>query len=273
MGSSVDAAHQPVRAGSGAVLGDLDGRAGAALDHAGQALAGPAADHARPGQHLHRKWPREGGERWERRSAMTSRLRFFCALACAWLLALHAPAWAATPASRPRLVVLFVVDGLPQRQLEAVRGELAPDGFARFLKRGASFTQANYGYAFTVTAAGHATLVTGASPGRSGIIGNEWLDPATRQAVYCTSDPEFHYIGHATQPLDGTSPRNLQVETVGDVLKRVDARSKVIAVSGKDRGAILPAGHAGTAYMYMADEGQFASTTYYLQQHPAWVER
>ena len=39
---------------------------------------------------------------------------------------------------------------------------------------------------------------------------------------------------------------------MGDVLRRADPRSKVIAISGKDRGAILPAGKTGTAYMYMA---------------------
>jgi Type I phosphodiesterase / nucleotide pyrophosphatase len=56
------------------------------------------------------------------------------------------------------------------------------------------------------------------------------------------------------------------------VLRRSDARSKVIAVSGKDRGAILPAGRSGTAYMYMADSGGFASSTFYMREHPAWVE-
>jgi predicted AlkP superfamily pyrophosphatase or phosphodiesterase len=61
------------------------------------------------------------------------------------------------------------------------------------------------------------------------------------------------------------------VETVGDVLRRADPRSKVIGISGKDRGAILPAGKTGTAYMYMGGSGQFASTTYYMPQHPAWV--
>ena len=61
------------------------------------------------------------------------------------------------------------------------------------------------------------------------------------------------------------------VETVGDVLKRSDARAKVIAISGKDRGAILPAGKTGVAYMYMDSTGQFASTTFYMKQHPAWV--
>ncbi|MDE2607058.1 MAG: alkaline phosphatase family protein [Burkholderiales bacterium] len=179
---------------------------------------------------------------------------------------------ALAPAPRPKLVVLIVIDGLPQRQVVAYRDQLAPDGFARFLDRGASFEQAYYGHAFTVTGAGHATVLTGAYPHRTGIIGNEWIDRASGRATYCTADPQAQYIGHATHAMDGTSPRNLKVETLGDVLRRLQPRSKVIAVSGKDRGAILTAGHAGTAYMYLGDSGRFASTTYYLREHPAWVE-
>jgi hypothetical protein len=45
----------------------------------------------------------------------------------------------------------------------------------------------------------------------------------------------------------------------------------VIDISGKDRGAILPAGKAGTAYLYHAQTGQFGSTTYYMKEHPKWV--
>lgn len=174
-------------------------------------------------------------------------------------------------AKKPKLVVFFVVDGLPQRQVTAYRDQLAPDGFARFLDRGAWFPNAHYGYTFTVTAAGHATMLTGAYPHRSGIIGNEWKDIRTGADVYCTGDTTATYIGNPTKPLDGTSPRNLKVETVGDMLRKADPRAKVIAISGKDRGAILPAGHRGTAYMYMSGSGQFASSTYYMKEHPGWV--
>lgn len=195
-----------------------------------------------------------------------------CALALLLALFLASCAAVSPPPPRPRLVVLFVIDGLPQRQVTAYRDQLAPDGFARFLDRGAWFEQAHYGHAFTVTAAGHATVLTGAPPRRTGIIGNEWLDMATGKPMYCTGDPDARYIGHATRPMDGTSPRNLKVETVGDVLRRVEPGAKVLAVSGKDRGAILPAGKTGTAYMYQSESGQFASTTFYMRQHPAWVE-
>jgi predicted AlkP superfamily pyrophosphatase or phosphodiesterase len=198
--------------------------------------------------------------------------------ACGSLLALLAgcvginPVPAPVMGGKPRLVVLVVVDGLPQRQVVEYWDQLAPDGFKRFLDRGAWFTDAQYGYAYTVTGAGHATVLTGAYPHRSGIIGNEWRNPVTGEMEYCAGDTAAAYIGHKTGKLDGTSPKNLKVESLGDVMKRVDPRSKVIAISGKDRGAILPAGKSGVAYMYQAQTGQFASTTYYMQAHPKWVD-
>ncbi len=180
---------------------------------------------------------------------------------------------AAAQPSKPKLVVFIAVDGLPQWQVLHYRDQLAPDGFARFLDRGAWFSSASHAHAFTVTASGHAAMLTGAYPHRTGIIGNDWRDPRTGADVYNTGDPTAGYIGHRPDALAGTSPRNLKVETLGDVLRRRDPRSKVIAISGKDRGAILLSGKAGTAYMYMADSGEFASTTYYMREHPAWVKQ
>ncbi len=197
-----------------------------------------------------------------------------CCLALALLASCAAgnPLPAPVTGERPRLVVVFIVDGLPQRQVVGYWDQLAPDGFKRFLDRGAWFSDAHYNHAVTQTAPGHATVLTGAYPHRTGIIANEWRNPVTGAAEYCTEDPSAVYIGHKTARLDGTSPRNLKAESLGDVLKRRDPRSKVIAISGKDRGAILPAGKSGTAYIYQAQTGQFASTTYYMKDHPKWVD-
>ncbi len=190
--------------------------------------------------------------------------------AIALALCCHCAGALAQPA--PKLVVLLVIDGLPQRQVLDYRDQLAPDGFRRFLDRGAWFSEAYYGHSHTVTAAGHATILTGAYPHRTGIIGNEWTDPISGAQVYCTSDDAHVYLDNDTPKLAGTSPRNLKVETLGDVLRRKDPRAKVVGISAKDRGAILPAGHLGTAYMYMAESGRFASSTYYMKEHPAWVK-
>ena len=174
--------------------------------------------------------------------------------------------------ARPRLVVMLVIDGLPQRQVEENRAHLAPDGLRRFLDRGAAFTDAHYDHAYTVTAAGHAVIATGAHPHRHGIIGNDWRDATTGAPVYCVSDTQHAWLGHRSGKLDGTSPRNLKVETLGDTLRTREVGSRVVSVSAKDRSAIVMAGHKGTAYIYMRETGRFASTSYYMREHPAWVD-
>ena len=199
------------------------------------------------------------------------RIALGVALLCGALCCANASAQISTSA-KPKLVVLLVIDGLPQRQVIDYRDHLAPDGLRRFLDRGAWFAQAYYGHAYTVTAAGHATVLTGAYPHRTGIIGNEWRDPMTGAAVYNTGDEAHTYLENRTADMAGTSPRNLKVETLGDVLRRTDSRAKVIGISAKDRGAILPAGQSGTAYMYMWESGRFASSTYYMREHPVWVK-
>ncbi|MFG6457282.1 alkaline phosphatase family protein [Roseateles sp. BYS96W] len=182
------------------------------------------------------------------------------------------PPAASAPATTPRLIVLVAIDGLPMRQVTGYRDQLAEDGFARFLDHGRWFSDAHYAHGHTVTAAGHSVMLTGAYPQRSGIISNEWRDPATGAPVYNTGDTAYTYLDNPTAPLSGTSPRNLKVETLGDVLRTRSPASKVIGISGKDRGAILPAGHKGTAYMYMGETGQFSSSTYYMATLPAWVK-
>jgi Type I phosphodiesterase / nucleotide pyrophosphatase len=183
-------------------------------------------------------------------------------------------ALAVRAAGGPALVVVLVIDGLPQEQLVKYRDLYAPGGFQRLLQDGAWYGNAHHGHAVTLTGPGHASVMTGTYPYRHGIIANEWTDRNTLGQVYCTGDPAHAYIGDETKKLDGTSPANLRVTTVGDELRYANnGQSKVIAVSGKDRGAILLAGKRGTAYMYMDKSGRFASSTFYMKEHPEWHSR
>lgn len=175
---------------------------------------------------------------------------------------------------QPKLLVVLVVDGLPQEQVQRYREQFGPGGFRRLLEQGAWFSNAHQAHGVTVTAVGHAAILTGAYPNQHGIINNSWIDPVTLEAVYCTQDPLHSYLGEQTKAGSGTSPANLRSGTVGDELRYATGNSaKVISVSGKDRGAILLAGKTGTAYMYMPASGNFASSSYYMQQHPAWQQR
>jgi len=174
-------------------------------------------------------------------------------------------------AAAPALVVVMVIDGLPQEQLVKYRDLYGAGGFKRLLEDGAWFADAHHRHAVTLTAPGHATILTGTYSYRNGIIANEWNDRHTLEQVYNTGDTAHSYIGAETKKLNGTSPARLRVTTVGDELRYSNnGQSKVLTVSGKDRGAILLAGKRGTAYMYMEQNGQFASSTYYMKAHPAW---
>jgi arylsulfatase A-like enzyme len=173
---------------------------------------------------------------------------------------------------RPRLVLLIAVDQFRYDYLERFGDLFGPDGFRRLMRDGASWTQSNYDHMPTYTAPGHGTMMTGAYPAESGIIGNEWLDRATGKRITSVSDESVKLLGG--NPNDpASSPSRLMASTVGDELRlATNDRAKVIGISVKDRSAILPAGrHANAAYWFNWLTGTMVSSTYYFNQLPGWV--
>jgi predicted AlkP superfamily pyrophosphatase or phosphodiesterase len=184
-------------------------------------------------------------------------------------LAVAAVAVAASPP--PKLVLALAVDQFRYDYLTRFRGDYHA-GFSRLLTRGAVFTNAHYEHFPTVTAVGHSTFLSGATPAMSGIVGNDWFDRESGKNVTSVSDDAVKLLG-GDRDATGSSPRRLLVSTVGDELKIAGgSRSKVIGISLKDRSAILPAGHmANGAYWFDAKSGNFVSSTFYFDKLPAWV--
>jgi predicted AlkP superfamily pyrophosphatase or phosphodiesterase len=172
----------------------------------------------------------------------------------------------------PKLVVQITVDQLRGDLPMRVSERLPEGGFRYLLEHGTHYANAHYRHANTETAVGHATLVTGADPSGHGIVGNDWINPTTGAFVYNTEDDRHHLIGKEPKAHEGVSPRNLLSSTIGDELVLSNAgRSRVFSVSGKDRGAILPGGHAGKAFWYSKSSGEFVTSTYYYDAYPEWV--
>src|SRR5215213_1433752 len=161
---------------------------------------------------------------------------------------------------RPRLVLLIVVDQFRYDYLERYGDLFVANGLKRLLREGASWSQSNYDHMPTYTAPGHATMMTGAYPAETGVVGNEWPDRATGKKVTSVSDATVKLLGGKPGET-GSSPRRLMSSTVGDELRFVtNDRSKVIGVSIKDRSAILPAGgHANAAYWFSVNSGTVVS--------------
>ncbi len=190
-------------------------------------------------------------------------------LLCLFLAA--AALYAAPPApNKPKLVVAIIVDQFRYDYLLRFRNGYN-SGLARLLDHGAVFSDAHYPHAHLVTAVGHATFLSGATPSISGIIANEWWDRETGGPVSSVSDPKTKLIG-ANRDAAGSSPRRLLVSTIGDELKMAGSGSHVIGVSIKDRAAILPAGHmADAAYWFDNDSNNWVTSDYYRAQLPDWA--
>jgi predicted AlkP superfamily pyrophosphatase or phosphodiesterase len=175
-------------------------------------------------------------------------------------------------AKKPRLVLAVVVDQFRYDYLLRFRADYH-GGIARLLSGGAVFADARYIHYPTVTAVGHSTFLSGATPSVSGIINNEWLDRDSDERVTSVSDKSTLLLGGAPGE-KGSSPWRLLVSTLGDELKMSGQLSKVIGISIKDRSAILPAGHMADAAYWFDDKSQhFVSSDYYMKDLPAWVAK
>ena len=209
--------------------------------------------------------------------------RATCLLACwmAFTISVLPPAPAVHASAyngRPRLVVVIVIDQFRGDYLARYHDQFGAGGFRMLTDRGANFVECYYDYANTHTAPGHATLFTGAYSNGHGIIGNEWYDPARKKMVTSVQDESTRIIGLSARALPGesagASPRNLLGSTLGDEMKLATAgKSRVFAISLKDRAAILPGGYAAdAAYWIDRPSGVFVTSSYYMRQLPGWVE-
>jgi predicted AlkP superfamily pyrophosphatase or phosphodiesterase len=175
-------------------------------------------------------------------------------------------------APRPKLVVAILVDQLRADYLERFHGDFTENGFKLFTDRGAYMTRAQYNYAPTVTGPGHASFFSGSTPMMHGIISNDWYDKRTGKLMYCCGDSTVTGVGTAS-PAGQMSPRNFIGGNFSDEM-RLHFRSKVVGISMKDRGAILPAGKkpAG-AFWFESATGNFISSSYYFTELPGWVQQ
>ena len=176
---------------------------------------------------------------------------------------------------RPKLVVGIVVDQMRWDYLYRYYPLFSETGgFKRMLTQGFSCENTFIPYTPTVTAAGHSSIYTGSVPAVNGIVGNIWFDKLENKVVYCADDDSAKTIG-ASDDAGKMSPKNLLATTVGDELRiATNFSSKVIGISIKDRAAIFPAGHAANAaYWYDGENGNFITSSYYMNKLPSWIEK
>lgn len=174
---------------------------------------------------------------------------------------------------RPKLVVGVVVDQMRTDYLYRYNKDFSENGFKKLMNNGFVFKNVHYNYQPTHTAPGHASIFTGTTPAIHGIVGNSWFNKSEDQKVYVTTDPRMKSVGMDPNAKEGQmSPFRLKATTITDELKlETNFKGKVIGISAKDRGAILPAGHFADAAYWLNNQGEFISSSFYFDKLPKWV--
>lgn len=175
---------------------------------------------------------------------------------------------------RPKLVVGIVVDQMRPDFLYRFYRRFSAGGFKRLLNDGFVCDNTFIPYTPTYTAAGHSCIYTGSVPALNGIVGNTWYDKEKRRNVYCTEDSSAIGVG-TTSSAGKMSPRNMWATSVADELRlATNFSSKTIGIALKDRGAILPVGHAANAAYWFDDAtGGWITSSYYMQALPIWMQQ
>lgn len=161
-------------------------------------------------------------------------------------------------APRPRLIVLLTVDQLRPDYLDRWRGQFTA-GLRRLLDEGAAFPLGVHDHGITETAPGHAAVGSGRFPYSTGIATNN-------DGV---NTPDAPLVGASGA---GASPFRFTGTTLADWMLAADPATRVLSVSRKDRGAILPVGRGRhPVFWYAQSEGRFVTSTFYAESLPAWV--
>jgi predicted AlkP superfamily pyrophosphatase or phosphodiesterase len=179
-----------------------------------------------------------------------------------------------TEQNQPKLVLQITVDQMRGDMPMRYKDRLGEGGFRYLMEKGTHYINAHYKHADTETPIGHAALFTGTVPAHNGIVAGNWFDKDLGRIIYNVEDDRYPEIGKEPKKGKGRSPKNLLSSTIGDELViNNNGRSRVFSVSVKDRGAIIPGGHAGKAFWFSKSTGEFVTSTYYYKDYPDWVKK
>ena len=176
-------------------------------------------------------------------------------------------------ASRPKLVVGIVVDQMRYDYLTRFESKYGNGGFKRMINEGFNCKNNHFNYVPTYTGPGHASVYTGTTPKYHGVISNNWYDKEEKAMVYCAGDDSVSSVG-TNDRAGHMSPHRMKTTTFADENRLfTQLKGKTIGIAIKDRGAILPAGHAANAayWFHGKDEGVWITSTFYRTDLPKWV--
>ena len=173
--------------------------------------------------------------------------------------------------NNPQIIVGIVIDQMCYDYLYRFQKNYSKKGFKEIMKNGTNCRNVEYNYIPTYTGPGHASIYSGTTPNNHGIVANNWYERNSKQLVNCVGDLSFQSVG-TDSDYGKCSPNRMKSFTVTDQLKLTYPDSKVISLSIKDRGAILPGGHKSDgSYWFDYQSGKFITSSYFRSKLPEWL--
>ncbi len=175
-------------------------------------------------------------------------------------------------ANTPRIVVGIVIEDFNPDYIERFWDKFGDGGFQRLYRAGFICANHHYGNLIQRPSVNMATLSTGTSPSRHGIINDLWINRLKNKEVHAIKDDYYTTVGSDSKEGE-RSAMKLMTPTLGDQLKLVTkGRSKVYSIALNDISAVLAAGHAADgAYWLDNSSGKMISSSYYVETFPQWA--
>lgn len=175
----------------------------------------------------------------------------------------------AASAGPPRIVLLIVIDQLPDWALDLHLPLLAEDGLLRRALGNGRRLRAELPYAATLTAPGHGTVATGTTPAEHGIYTNSVWSAARKGLVSIVDDGE-HPVAGRSDAFAG--PGVLRRPTIADAVEAsTGGRARVVSISLKERAAVLLGGRRPDVAVWYDKKVRAFTTSSYYGAVPAWL--
>ena len=176
------------------------------------------------------------------------------------------------PSERPQLIVQIVVSQMRYDYLQRYSDKFSEGGFKQLMNEGAFCRNARFNYLLTQSMPGLATIATGTYPSIHGIVSDRWFSPISGSEVHAIVDEKVRTVGGSY--LNGKySPRNIITSTIGDEIRMINPKSKVIGISLEPSSAVITSGHnANGAFWLDTERGTWITNSHYMNALPSWVD-
>jgi len=175
-------------------------------------------------------------------------------------------------ANTPRMVIGIVIEDFNPDYIERYWNKFGEGGFQRLYSKGFVCANHHYDNLLQRPSVNMATLSTGTTPSRHGIINDNWIDRLKKKEVNAIIDDYYITVGSDSEEGE-RSAMKLMTTTLGDQLKLVTkGKSRVFSVALNDISAVFAAGHAADgAYWFDQTSGKMISSSYYVETFPKWA--